>query len=332
MIYNDKNKDFLNDLVVANTLKNNLSNQYIYNYFKSLAISLGHEVDENNIKTSFKGEEFETVNAKLLKNKKKQVKNSANIREEITETQEEQQEIIETYHQVGNSYRTYNTNLFNHIFDNHLNDTKYFELINRENKFGDKIYSKEAIRTIDIIYKLITYLKPNTYINFIELDANDNYEKLLNSSIIYHHQNNNHVEKTNRNYNINNQIIKYFFDNKIIDEEEFKTTQYSVRIDSGILKNHETVIAELYNNYLAKYNLKAPRRDMVKIISKLNYLLEQIFGIFVDFENSKQKQYRRDGKVISTCQYPLEIGLNREYILKNFNYSYRTNILDWDSN
>jgi len=345
LIFNEKSKNLMTSLKKANFIKNNISKKYIEETLKAIVEKMGGEWDDSNVKRSYKEKQDIKPISSIVDTKDEQQKQEEHQQNGfIIITELDDIIVIDDIKYNVNKviryiekYTNCDNIIYKNIKDNDDKDESYFKLINTENSFGDPEYTDENKKFIEIKYILLTYFNPNIYINDHVSAGNDEYFKIIKNLIIYYHSNKNHFRGQDYKFNVNCNIIKFLFNSKIIDEETFKTDLRDIIIDSIILDDNDKKIDELYKDYLTKNTLKGPR-NCNKAISKLNYLIYEIFGLGIDISKSEKINKKINGKVKTYFHYKfidiysIEDNVNIEgfkTILNNFSYKKRININEW---
>ena len=181
----------------------------------------------------------------------------------------------------------------------------YFEIINTKNIYNDPYYDSSELLLLEKIYIFINYFQ----FEFYELSLIDykTFEYIRNL-IIYQYYNKNNYNSKQYEINIYHTTIKKIEDLQLFKIIDFKDIS-SIIIDSRCINDNEKQINEIYEDFIIKNNLRKPR-FVNKTISKLDFLLESLFGLNIDIENKKIIDTRMNGEKVKYSKYNLFVRPN----------------------
>jgi len=294
LIFNEDLTKLTTNLKNNIKLINNYDNKYFENTIKSKVLFQTNEWDDENTIRSFKEckKQPDECSTEILNNENERLtEEQSNIineytNEELHNDKTKRDQYIYYYNEalilISRKDMEEHDYSMTDDFDP-TTDKDYYKYLNSKNEYDDPIHDLDKKRLISNTFSIYNYIKCDK-LNF---NIDKTSIKLIDVLITHFHKYN-HVSSNINNFELKTNIINWLFE-YFIDLTIFKKDFTTCKISSIVIDENKKVIDKHYYDYINVYNLKS-RRDE-KTVSKLNFIITDIFGINININVEEKRIY-----------------------------------------
>ena len=303
LVFNKELTKLTTNLMNAIELNNNFDNKYFEAILKSKILKQNNIWDDTNVIRTFAKDKHEKCDDiveddDVIKEVvvKPEPLHDIDYEEnywddaDLFDNEDKRTTIIYQHYWLGIDCLEHDIKRFGLYNFNRLLDKDYNKYQTDTNSHGDPLNSVEDRRLLTEVYSYFNYFN---YGKKPSIPLTTENKKLINTLITHFHKYN-HLNISRINVETQSNTINWLF-KTFINIEQFKSNFIKCEISSLVIDENKKEIEMKYYDYINVFKLKC-RRD-VKTVSKLSFIINEIFGIGINTDVERKQQQVNKSRV-----------------------------------